>query len=209
MINNSLKISKYCHISSDRVLVNGKPFIENINELDNKSFLKHIYKSIEIAYSKFFKMDEISKLGFLAVEILLKDINLSVYNSEDVSIVLSNSDSTIDTDYNHQNTINDYENFFPSPSIFVYTLPNIMIGEISIRNGIKGENSFFIVEKFNAEIVVDHINSLFLTGKAEVGIGGWVNFHQEKYEAFIYLASKNGNINHSASEVNKLFNLIT
>lgn len=209
MINNSLKISKYCHISSDRVLVNGKPFIENINGLGPKSFIKHIYKSIEIDYSKFFKMDEISKLGFLASEILLKNINLSTYNSEDISIVLSNSDSTITTDYNHQSTINDYKNFFPSPSIFVYTLPNIMIGEISIRNGIKGENSFFIVEKFNAEIVVDHINSLFLTGKAEIGIGGWVNFNQERYEAFLYLASKNGDVNHTAGEVNKLFNLIT
>ncbi|MDG1136400.1 MAG: hypothetical protein P8N48_05745, partial [Bacteroidales bacterium] len=104
MMNNSLKISKYCHITSDRVLVNGKPFIENINGLGPKSFIKHIYKSIEIDYSKFFKMDEISKLGFLASEILLKNINLSTYNSEDISIVLSNSDSTITTDYNHQST---------------------------------------------------------------------------------------------------------
>jgi len=48
-----------------------------------------------------------------------------------------------------------------------------------------------------------------LTGKAEIGIGGWVNFNQERYEAFLYLASKNGDVNHTAGEVNKLFNLIT
>jgi hypothetical protein len=156
-------------------------------------------------------MDEISKLGFLAAEILLSNSGEQIHG-KDVGIVLSNSQSTLVTDKTFQQSISDKENFFPSPSVFVYTLPNIMIGEISIRNKFTGENAFFIFDRFNAEYICNYINLLNSTGKLTHCLGGWVDQSEADYEAFIYLTSpeeKEGTLlNHNAEEVSKLYKLI-
>jgi len=204
-----LTIEKYCHIKNNSIFVDGKLLFSDKETEGLKPFTKSVYRFLKPSYAKFFKMDEISKLGFLAAEVLLSDIDVSAYNEEDIAIILSNSHSTIVTDQNHQLTVEDYNNFFPSPSVFVYTLPNIMIGEISIRHKFGGENAFFIVENFNAELITNHINSLFLTHKSKAFIGGWINQSENDYEAFLYWVSGNGNIPHNAFEINRLHKLIS
>ncbi len=206
---SKLTIKKYCHIKNNSIYVDGKFLFSDKEAKGLKPFTKSIYRYLKPSYNKFFKMDEISKLGFLAAEVLLSDIDLSSYNEEDVAIILSNSHSTLITDQNHQVTIDDFDNFFPSPSVFVYTLPNIMIGEISIRHKLKGENTFFIVEKFNAELITNHINSLFLTHKSKAFVGGWINQSENDYEAFLYFADEDGDITHNAFEINRLHKLIS
>ena len=56
--------------------------------------------------------------------------------------MICNADASLDTDIKYLATTKE----LPSPSVFVYTLPNIMIGEICIRNHFKGESFFFISE---------------------------------------------------------------
>lgn len=203
-MNNELKIVRSCKIDPKKAYVDNEVIFENISS-NKRAFLKQIYRSIKPGYAKFFKMDNISKLAFLAAEMLLKDYDLSCYEPEEMAIILSNSDSTLDTDTEHQKMIEDYDSFFPSPSVFVYTLPNIMIGEISIRHGMRGENAFFIVEKFTPELIVDHINSLFLKSKSKLFIGGWVNYFNDTFEAFLYLASVDGRSHHDQNEILKLY----
>ena len=204
-----LTIEKYCHIKNNSIFVDGKLLFSDNEAEGLKPFTKSVYRFLKPSYAKFFKMDEISKLGFLAAEILLSDIDVSAYNEEDIAIILSNSHSTIVTDQNHQLTVEEYDNFFPSPSVFVYTLPNIMIGEMSIRHKFRGENAFFIVEKFNAELITNYINSLFLTQKSKAFVGGWINQSENDYEVFLYWVSGNGNILHNAFEINRLYKLIS
>ena len=206
---SGLTINKYCHIKNNSIYVDDKLLYADKKAVGLRSFAKSVYRYLKPSYNKFFKMDEISKLGFLAAEVLLSDIDLSSYNEEDVAIILSNSHSTLITDQNHQVTIDDFDNFFPSPSVFVYTLPNIMIGEISIRHKLKGENTFFIVEKFNVELITNHINSLFLTRKSKAFVGGWINQSENDYEAFLYFADEDGDILHNAFEINRLHKLIS
>jgi len=205
---NKLFINKYCHIKNNKVFVDGELVFSNEEADSIKSFAKSLYRHLKPSYNKFFKMDEISKLGFLAAEVLLKDYDFSVYDEEDISIVLSNSHSTLLTDKKHQKTIDDNSNFFPSPSVFVYTLPNIMIGEISIRHKLRGENAFFIVENFNADLITNHINNLFLTHKSNAFVGGWVNQSENDFEAFLYFTSGKGDKGHNTNEINRLYNLI-
>ncbi len=206
---NKLFVKKYCHIKNNSIFVDGKLVYTDKDAEGLRAFAKSAYRHIKPSYNKFFKMDEISKLGFLAAEVLISDIELSSYNEDDISIILSNSDSTLVTDKNHQVTVENYDNFFPSPKVFVYTLPNIMIGEISIRHKLRGENTFFIVEKFNEELIVNHINSLFLTHKSKAFVGGWVNQSEDDYEAFLFWVSDKGNIPFNALEMKQLYNIIT
>ncbi len=206
---NKLFVKKYCHIKNNSIFVDGELVYTDRDAEGLRAFAKSAYRYLKPSYNKFFKMDEISKLGFLAAEVLISDIELSSYNEDDISIILSNSDSTLVTDKKHQVTVEDYDNFFPSPKVFVYTLPNIMIGEISIRHKLRGENTFFIVEKFNEELIVNHINSLFLTHKSKAFVGGWVNHAKNNYEAFLFWVSNKGNVPFNAFEMKQLYNIIT
>lgn len=207
-----LKISTYCHIKNHRVYINGELIFELPEASGINDFLKKTFKHFKPGYAKFYKMDDISKLGFLASELLLKNKPYTAYEPEDTGIVLSNSQSTLVTDTEFQASIEDDRHFFPSPSVFVYTLPNIMIGEISIRHGFRGENAFYIFENFNANFVSDYINQLFLSQKLKACIGGWVDQSSENYEAFIYWADNKTDtplaIEHTAKEIERLYNLI-
>ena len=189
---NNLKtetyISKTCQIENNAVFVDG----EKLFELENvvfSEFIKSTYKEFSIEYPKFFKMDNLSKLAFVTSEIILKEV-CKPNQENDVAIVFANQSSSLDTDVKYQNSIQDKKNYFPSPAVFVYTLPNICVGEISIKHQLKTENAFFVFENFNAEFITNYANQLIESGKAESVLCGWVEFYQEKYKSFVYLVEK-------------------
>ena len=179
-------IKSYCHVKNNKIYLDGNLLFSDEAEIPLKAFLKVAYRNFKIKYPKFFKMDEISKLGFLASDILLKDIDTTSINESEVGIVLANSQSTLVTDTVHQESINNHDNYYPSPSVFVYTLPNIMIGEISIKHKFRGENAFYIFEHFNTAFVSDYINLLFTDEKIKACLGGWVDQSANDYEAFVF-----------------------
>jgi hypothetical protein len=184
-------VTKYCLIRDNRIIINGEagyhaeptvPFIE---------FIKGAYRHHKFNYLKFFKMDELCKLAYLGSEVLLQNDNyLDSYKSDEIGVILSNCASSLDTDIKHQRTISDKDNFFPSPSVFVYTLPNIMIGEICIRHKINGENAMFVSEKFNPEQLWQCSELLFKGGKVSTVISGWVDVMHDSYAAFMYIIEK-------------------
>ena len=132
-------ITASCIISDHVVYKNDVPVFEN-KDGSPAEFLLSVYRHFEINYPKFYKMDGLSKLGWLTTEVLLKDSLLnSKYLPEAIGVVLSNTNSSLDTDIKYYKSIKE----IPSPSLFVYTLPNIVIGEICIRHNFKGENAFF------------------------------------------------------------------
>ena len=180
--------------------MNGNLIFEESSE-DIKSFLKSIYQYLEPKYSKFFKMDTLSKLAFLSAEILLKE-----ETQKNIAIILSNNASSLDTDRKHQDSINDKENYYPSPVVFVYTLPNIGIGEISIRHQLKSENGFFVFENYNANFHYNYENILIQNNKSEAVLGGWVNIDEDSYEAFLYLVSQKGTLEHTEQNLKQLYN---
>lgn len=202
-------ITSYCSIKNGKVKVNGKETFSDAS-LSSVDFIKAAYKNFQLNYPKFYKMDHLCKLAFVASDLLLKSNPiLQKYAPEDVSIIIANSASSLEIDTEHQNTISDKNNYFPSPAVFVYTLPNILIGEIAIRNCIKGENTFFIFDKFDADFMGAYTNSLLNGNKAKCCITGWVDFYEDTYEAFLYTIEKEAgelNIEHNLELLKKLYN---
>lgn len=183
-------ITSYCSIKNGKVNVNGKETFSDAS-LPSVDFIKAAYKNFQLNYPKFYKMDHLCKLAIVASDLLLKSNPImQKYAPEDVSIIIANSASSLEIDTEHQNTISDKNNYFPSPAVFVYTLPNILIGEIAIRNRIKGENTFFIFDKFDADFMGSYTNSLLNSNKTKCCITGWVDFYEDKYEAFLYTVEK-------------------
>lgn len=200
-------IKSYCYIKKNWISINGKTIFQEETE-DFPSFIKSAYKNFETAYAKFFKMDNLSKLGFLAADLLLKNENLSLEEDANIALVFSNRASSLDTDRKHQLSIANKEEYFPSPAVFVYTLPNICMGEISIKHKLYSENSFFIFDQFNAEYLYLYSRSLMKSGKAEKVLCGWVDYDEGKYEAFLYLVDKEGEIPNEINEINQLYKLL-
>ncbi|WP_459209530.1 3-oxoacyl-ACP synthase [Aquimarina rhabdastrellae] len=182
-------IKHYCAIKNEAVYKNGEVYHEDETSDNLKDFAKGIYKKLELKYPKFYKMDELCKFSFLASEILLMNEEID----EDTALVFANKASSLVTDRKHQETINDPENYFPSPAIFVYTLPNIALGEISIKHKFKSENAFFVNEKFDSSFIMNYSQMLLDTQKATKVICGWVDLDSNKYDVFLtYLTREEG-----------------
>ena len=138
-------------------------------------------------------MDALSKLGFIATEILLQAENAPENeNSISRSIAFFNRKASLNTDLAYLETINDKDNFFPSPSLFVYTLPNIVTGEIALRHHYFGETNFFILPEKDFNQINDIIESMLCDKHTESIIGGWLEcISSDIFEANIFIANKN------------------
>ena len=150
-------------------------------------------------------MDNLSKLAFLTAELLLKS-EISEEQENNIALVFANKSSSLDTDVKYQDSIVDSENYFPSPAVFVYTLPNICIGEISIKHQLKSENTFFIFDSFDSEFMTNYSNLLLNTNKAEKVLCGWVEYYNEEYKAFLYIVDKEGSIENNKINIETVYN---
>jgi hypothetical protein len=169
-----MKVLKNIRIAAGTVTTGGKEVFRT-SERELVRVEKSIYRHLGIDYPKFYKMSPMSKLGFLAAEILLEGTGVADADPERVSMVFANASSSLHTDRIYQESIPGK----PSPAIFVYTLPNIMIGEICIRHGFKSEGLFFIEEEFNKAFALEYAEDLIRTGRADFSLAGWVEVDQE------------------------------
>lgn len=179
-------ITSSCKIDGSVVFKDGQCIFEN-KGADVNDFLLSIYQHLQLNYPKFYKMDSLSKLGWLASEILLKDsFKKDNYQPKEVGVVLANSNSSLDDDIKYFDSVKD----IASPSLFVYTLPNIVIGEICIRNHFKGEHAFFIRDAFDASFITQQVKYLLDNNILEACVCGWVDVLEQDYKASLFLVEK-------------------
>ena len=141
--------------------------------------LSDIYHAEVKDWPKFFKMDGLSKLGFICSELLLREegetrLGEGEYR-EDRAVLLFGRTSSLSADRNYQQTIDDPQNYFPSPATFVYTLPNIVTGEISIRNHYRGETTFHVLEGPDPALMASLIADAFQDDVTESVLFGWLD----------------------------------
>jgi hypothetical protein len=198
----ALHITARCLITRNKTFKNGQLVFEQPGSSDE--FLTAVYTYAEISYPKFHKMDQLCKLGFLTTELLLKDIGHSnKYGETETGLVLSNANASLDVDLKYVKTIQAGA----SPALFVYTLPNIVIGEISIRHHFKGENAFFVFKQFDGNFIVEYVNGLFENNLIKNCICGWVDILKEDYRALLFLVetdSPENAITFTADNLNQL-----
>lgn len=182
-------ISAYCRITDNAFSLNGNVLLEKTDEAAI-SWPKQLYTHLELDYSKFYKMDRLAQLGFLATEgIKTTSSTVSYYKDDEVALLFANSESSADTDERFEKSY--HVDGVPSPSLFVYTLPNIVLGEIAIRNKWYGENMFFVFPKFNSSFFVEYTKILIGKG-AKAVLVGWVSLSEEGVDTFLFLMEKEG-----------------
>jgi len=182
-------ITSYCHLTNESCLVNGQQIAGRDNE-STDSWLKQLYKNQEIVYPKFYKMDTLSQTGFILTE-LLKRTNprlIDAYQDDEIALLFANRFSSVDSDVRFQRS---YQDTSPSPALFVYTLPNIVLGELAIYNKWYGENMFAVLPKFAADFYVSYAEILLSTG-SEAILCGWLDIADEQIHAFLFFVEKEG-----------------
>jgi len=195
----ALHITARCLITRNKAFKNGQLIFEQPGSADE--FLNAVYTRSEVSYPKFHKMDQLCKLGFLATELLLKGTRHSEkYGETETGLVLSNANASLDVDLKYAKTIQSGA----SPALFVYTLPNIVIGEISIRWHFKGENAFFVFKQFDGNFIEKYVSSLFENNLIKNCICGWVDYLKEDYRALLFLVEASDTENAMTFTADKL-----
>ena len=182
-------------LTPSKVIVDGR---ELDCEGEGMELLTNLYKRFIDDYPKYYKMDALCRLGFVASELLLKMENGRCKMDdgrremrESRAIVLFNQSSSIQADLSYQASIQDPENYFPSPSAFVYTLPNIVTGEIAIRNHYQGETSFYILPEKDEQLMEQVIAASFEDRGTQSMICGWLDYQDDaNFEAKLELRIK-------------------
>lgn len=170
---------------------NANEKLEEQEGAGHHSLLTSLYRQMIGNYPKFYKMDGLSRLGFVASEILLNaekgdtDVERREEEGERLleerAIIFFNHSSSIASDRNYKESINDKNNYFPSPSIFVYTLPNIVTGEIAIRNHFHGETSFFILPDKDERMMEEILQASCRDAQSKSFLTGWIDYEDERH----------------------------
>ncbi len=150
-----------------------------------KAALTGLYKQYIGDYPKFYKMDGLCRLAFVASELLLQASRQARMESplhptpgpKATDILIFNRNSSIAADLEHIATLSDPDNYYPSPSVFLYTLPNILTGEIAIRNGFTGETSLCIAQ--DSGICDDVLEATMASTPSSRILTGWIDYEND------------------------------
>ena len=196
-----MKILAHSYVCPKGVYLNGKVLFNTRGE---ENPLKSAYQQLNVDYPKFYKMDVLSKMAFIGTEILLPSFPKELDQENGLQLIFANSLASQNTD---NLFVESYQQLNkPSPSLFVYTLPNIVTGELCIRHKWYGENCFFVEEAFDpahfsewSQIALNKGNNSCLCAWVEAKTNG-------EQECFLFLLTNSENEAHSIE--NELSTLI-
>ena len=181
--SSALKPVRRVQISQGQVNVDEtSAFVSS--QADFHTFSREAFKSRGEANMKFYKMDDLCKLGYLASAWLLDGIE---YGEEECGIVMSGKYGCLDTDIRHQQIIDLEGDSSASPAVFVYTLPNVVAAEISIRHHIKGENIWFWSEDETMSDIKKYASILAASRDLKYCIAAHIDFINGDYFAIFEL----------------------
>lgn len=175
------------HILPDGVTLDGIPLPV---QSQGAGLLSEIYRKYVGDYPKYHKMDALSRLAFLATELLLS--RSDVPQDSGRATILFNRTSSVVADRCHLGSIAKPGEFYPSPSVFLGTLPNIATGEIAIRHGYTGETSLYITDFRDEALMKKVVGSSFSQGGFRSLICGFVDCDGgDSFEADLKILVKN------------------
>lgn len=175
------------HILPDGVTLDGRRLPV---QSQGAGLLSEIYRKYVGDYPKYHKMDALSRLAFLATELLLS--RGDVPQDSGRATILFNRTSSVVADRCHLGSIAKPGEFYPSPSVFLGTLPNIATGEIAIRHGYTGETSLYITDFRDEALMKKVVSSSFSLGGFRSLICGFVDCDRgDSFEADLKILVKN------------------
>lgn len=160
------------------------------SEMSFPEFIRSEYKTLGESNMKFYKMSDMCKALYIAVDRLLSYSGFDNIEPNRRAIILANRSASLDADIIHQQILNQRLPEGTSPAAFVYTLANVAAGEICIRHKIQGDNTFFIENK-DSGVAERYARSLIANNKADAVICGWCEYLKGNWNVNIKLLKNN------------------
>ena len=142
------------------------------------ALISDIYKTLLADGSRFFKMDMYSRLAYVATGLLAKD-SLQGIEPEEVALFVFTRNGSLLADRKHLSTFSNPEEFYPSPAVFINTLPNVVLGEIAVKNNIQGETTLVMLGERNDALMEEIVNVSARATRPSAVIYGWVDCDAE------------------------------
>ncbi len=159
---------------------------------DGGEWLTAVYKQCMGNYPKFYKMDMLSRLALVASDVLLQEEGGARFEPCDSrAVVLFNHSSSRQADCDFLATIARDDECFPSPSLFVYTLPNMAVAEVAMRNQYHGETSLYLLPGRDDDTMRHIVRASLLDAGTTSMITGWIDFEDnDHFVADLYIIEK-------------------
>jgi hypothetical protein len=181
-------IHHWVHINQQSVIKDGSPLL-SFNAPVNSGAPEELYRALQFNYPKFFKMDLLSKWAWVGAEMLLRTSTGLIYEGIDkakIGMVLMTGSGCLEVDKKYKESVAT----IASPALFVYTLPNIMLGEICIRHGFKGEQACLVNDSFDTEEISFWVNDLLQNRGMDACICGWVDATSQNHDVWLTWVTK-------------------
>lgn len=185
----ALAVTHHVHLTPHSVEVDGET--QEATTMGD-ALLTELYKTKIGGYARFYKMDALCRLGFIAAELLLQAEGETRFEArDDRAVILFGRASSLASDKKYLHSLADTENYQPGPSVFVYTLPNIVTGEIAVRNLYHGETSYYALgRKDEAQMREVALSALIDTATQSI-LCGWVDYEDAAhFEADLCLVQR-------------------
>lgn len=183
-----LTIRRWVRITPAGAVVDGVPVRLEPSE---DPLLVALYRQRVGGYPKFFKMDPLCRAGFIASELLLAGEPSRFEPREDRAVVLFTQSGSFASDSHYEQTIADAAEYYPSPAVFVYTLANILTGEIAIRNKYYGETSCYLLRRDETATLAATLRETFLDAGTHEALCGWVDSRDAAhFEAVLFFVGE-------------------
>lgn len=159
--------------------------VQQLQEAGLSETATTLYRSLGLSYPKFFKMDLLSKAAFLAAEVLMQAVG-EVKDKDNVATLLSTASGCMDVDEKFEATRSE----IASPALFVYTLPNIMLGELCIRHQFKGEQMCTLTNTMDIPFTEFYIRDLMEQRQASACLCGFAEAYEDRMDVRLIWVSK-------------------
>jgi 3-oxoacyl-[acyl-carrier-protein] synthase II len=126
------------------------------------------------AYKNFGRIDNVSKMTCYASALALKDAGIehSQANKQDIGIVGTSDQGSLETDMNYFRDYVDSSRTLARGNLFIYTLPTSSLGEAAIRFGLQGPVLYISASENSLLSVMDTAAEMILLGETPVMLAG-------------------------------------
>ena len=138
--------------------------------------ITRLYKECLADDPRFYKMDLYSRLAYVGTGILARD-NLAGCAPQDIGLLLFTQNGSVLADRKHLSTFS--KEYYPSPAVFVNTLPNVVLGEIAVTHQIKGETTLVMLARKDRETMKSILAATLRATRPAALITGWVDCESE------------------------------
>jgi hypothetical protein len=178
-------IVHFSRLTHRALIVDGRTLVE-LSACEEKNSLVRIhllYKKAAFNYPKFFKMDPLCKAGMLCLLPFAEYLNTHPQASEGGLLFFTDTGCRL-TDEEHIRLMNSSS---ASPAVFVYTLPNIILGEWSIFSRWVGYGQCFLMPAFNALYVAQRMAAFKADFPRAPLVAGWCSVNDDFFEGILLI----------------------